>query len=114
VDSSEFFSTEKDTSPWGTSETTRLNTELLDQIAGASSSTRSDLELAKALAELTHDEYRKYGTNGSELDTAEARKLLTTLKAVLARVGMRNVEFGFRDLKVGTAARTGDRLGHAA
>ncbi|MGN6577460.1 MAG: abortive infection family protein [Nocardioides sp.] len=99
MDSSEFFSTEKDTSPWGTGETTRLHTELLDQIAAAPSSTWSDLELAKALTELTHDEYQKYGTNGSELDNAEARKLLTTLKAVLARVGMRKVEFGFRDFE---------------
>ena len=99
VDSSEFFSTEKDTSPWGTSETTRLHTELLDQIAAAPSSTWSDLELAKALTELAHDEYQKYGTNGSELDNGEARKLLTTLKAVLARIGMRNVEFGFRDFE---------------
>lgn len=97
VDSSEFFITEKDTSPWGTSETTRLHTELLDQIAAAPSSTWSDLEVSKALAELTHDEYQKYGTNGSELDNAEARKLLATLKAVLARIGMRNVELGFRD-----------------
>lgn len=97
VDSSEFFITEKDTSPWGTSETTQLHTELLDQLAAAPSSPWSDLEVAKALAELTHDEYQKYGTNGSELDNAEARKLLTTLKAVLTRIGMRNVEFGFRD-----------------
>lgn len=99
VDSSEFFIIEKDTSPWGTSETMRLHTELLDQIATAPSSTWSDPEVAMALAELTHDEYQKYGTNGSGLDNAEARKLLTTLKAVLARIGMRNVEFGFRDFE---------------
>lgn len=99
MESSEFFITEKDTSPWGTSETMRLHTELLDQIAAAPSPTWSDLEVAKALAELTHDEYQKYGTNGSELDNAEARKLLTTLKAVLARVGMRSVEPGFRDFE---------------
>lgn len=99
VDTSEFFITEKDTSPWGTRETTRLHTELLDQIAAAPSSTWSDLEVAKALAELTHDEYQKYGTNGSELDNTEARKLLTTLRAVLARIGMRSVELGFRDFE---------------
>lgn len=99
VDSNEFFVTEKESSPWGTSETTRLQTELLDQLAAAPSSTWSDPEVARALAELTHDEYQKYGTNGSELDNAEARKLLTTLKAVLARIGMRNVEFGFRDFE---------------
>ena len=97
MDSSEFFSTEKDAGSWGTSETARLRTELLDKIAAAPSSTWSDLELAKALAELTHDEYQKYGTSGSDLDNAEARKLLATLKAVLARAGMRNVDFGFRD-----------------
>lgn len=72
---------------------------MLDQIAATPSSTWSDLELGKALTELTHDEYQKYGTNGSELDNTEGRKLLTTLKAVLARVGMRNVEFGFRDFE---------------
>ncbi|MFN8190986.1 MAG: abortive infection family protein [Nocardioidaceae bacterium] len=99
MDSSEFFTTEKDTSPWGTSETTQLHTGLLDQLAAAPSSIWSDLEVAKALTELTHDEYQKYGTNGSELDNAEARKLLTTLKAVLARIGMRSVEFGFRDFE---------------
>jgi hypothetical protein len=99
VDSSEFFTTEKDTSPWGTSETMRLRTELLDQLAAAPSSTWPDLEVARALAELAHDEYQKYGTNGSELDNAEARKLLITLKAVLARIGLRNVEFGFRDFE---------------
>lgn len=43
VDSSEFFTTEKDTSPWGTSETTQLHTGLLDQLAAAPSSTWSDL-----------------------------------------------------------------------
>ena len=99
VDSSEFFTTEQDTSPWGTGEVTRLHTELLDQLATAPSSTWSDLEVAKALAELSHDEYQKYGTRGSELDNAEARKLLTTLKAVLARIGMRSVDFGFRDFE---------------
>ncbi|MFT3872664.1 MAG: abortive infection family protein [Nocardioides sp.] len=97
MDSSEFFITETDSSPWGTSETTRLHTELLDQLVVGPSSTWSDIEVAKALAELTHDEYQKYGTSGSELDNAEARKLLTSMKAVLARIGMRNVEFGFRD-----------------
>ena len=97
VDSSDFFITEKDASSWGTSETTRLHTELLDQIATAPDPTWPDLEVAVALAELAHDEYQKHGTNGSELGNAEARKLLTTLKAVLARVGIRNVEFGFRD-----------------
>ena len=73
MDSSEFFTTEKDTSPWGTSETTQLHTGLLDQLAAAPSSIWSDLEVAKALTELTHDEYQKYGTNGSELDRTVAR-----------------------------------------
>lgn len=99
VDSDEFFTTVKKTSPWGTSETTRLHTELLDQLAVAQSSNWSDLEVARALAELTHDEYQKYGTRGSELDNAESRKLLATLKTVLARIGIRHVEFGFRDFE---------------
>lgn len=99
MDSGEFFITEKDSNSWETSEKTRLHIELLDQIAAAPSQTWSDLELAKALTELTHDEYQKYGTNGTELDNVEARKLLTTLKAVLARVGIRSVELGFRDFE---------------
>lgn len=97
VDTSELFITEMDPGPWGMSETTRLHTELLDQLAAASSPIWSDLEVAKSLTELTQDEYQKHGTNGSELSNADARKLLTTLKAVLARVGVRDVEFGFRD-----------------
>lgn len=51
VDSSEFFATGQDTSPWGTGEVTRLHTELLDQLAAAPSSAWSDLEVAKALAD---------------------------------------------------------------
>jgi hypothetical protein len=99
VDSSEFFIHETDASPWGTTESTRLHTEMLDQIATAPNPSWPDREVAKALAELAHDEYQKFGTNGSELDNVEARKLLASLKAVLGRVGIRNIDFGFRDFE---------------
>lgn len=99
VDSGEFFTAVKGPDPWGSTEETRLHTQLLDQIAAAPSSTWSDPEVAKTLAELAHDEYQGYGTSGSELNNAESRKLLRTLKAVMARIGIDNGAFEFRDFE---------------
>jgi hypothetical protein len=59
--------------------------------------TRSDVEVAVALARLTHEEYELYGTDGSQqLTNEQAREALLTLGAVVDRL---NVQFDapFRD-----------------
>ena len=77
-------------SPWGPSESVEvLNEDLLKRLRMSPSSDHLDIEVAVALARFAHDEYEKFGTDGSQrLTDAQSRDVLRTLLRVVTRLGI--------------------------
>lgn len=67
-----------------------LNDALVEQVHAGPIPGRTDVEAAVALARLVHDEYEKRGTdNSSQLTVEQSRGVMTALRTVLGRVGIR-------------------------
>lgn len=87
--SEDFFGPEPP--PWA-DQSRDLDQELIDALLRGPVDGRRDLDVAIALAELVHDEFRAFGTSGGErLDNGQSRAVLRALQTVLKRVG--GVEF---------------------
>lgn len=76
--------------PWGPSVSVEvLNEDLLKRLRLSPSSDHPDIEVAVALARFAHDEYEKFGTDGSQrLTDAQSRDVLRTLLRVVVRLGI--------------------------
>jgi hypothetical protein len=75
-----------------------LNVSLVEQLRLAPIPGASDLEAAIALARVLHEEFARFGTDGSQqLTDQEARDALQSLRSVLKRLGVK-FDPPFRDL----------------
>ena len=78
--------------------TRHINEELLAELRRRPLPDRTDIEVAVPLARLVHDDLQKYGTGGgNELDDDQMREALQALRAVIARLGIDDLDVPFRD-----------------
>jgi hypothetical protein len=76
----------------------KFNLDLLRQVRTGPISSAGDVEVAVALTRLVHDDLEAFGTGGGEeLSENDMREELTTLRALLIRVGLSECEVPFRD-----------------
>jgi hypothetical protein len=76
----------------------KFNLDLLRQVRTGAISSAGDVEVAVALTRLVHDDLEAFGTGGGEeLSENDMREALTTLRALLLRVGLSELEVPFRD-----------------
>jgi hypothetical protein len=85
--------------PWGGKPTTSrvLDEQLLLDIASGPVASRSDIELAVALARFAHEEFEGHGTGGADISQDDSVLVMRALKAVLARLGVPTFTPPFRD-----------------
>lgn len=76
-----------------------LDSDRLERLLRAPDSDHTDLEVAVALARLTHTEYEGYGTSGSDRTNEESRLLMRALQAVLRRLQVATFAPPFRDFE---------------
>ncbi len=78
----------------------KFNLALLRQVRTGPVSSAGDVEIAVALTRLVHDDLEAFGTGGGEeLSETEMREALTTLRALLIRLGLPQFEIPFRDYR---------------
>lgn len=85
---------------WGgpsTSTEQVLNEQLVLDITRGPIPPRSDIEVAVALARLTHEQFEGHGTGGANISQEESVILMRGLKTVLSRLGVTTFDPPFRD-----------------
>jgi len=83
---------------WATSISEVLDEDLLRRLLVSPSPDHPDIEVCVALTRLAHDEFEKYGTDGTErLTNSQSRDVLRTLRTVLVRLGITGFNPAFSD-----------------
>jgi hypothetical protein len=96
--SEDFFFRQEDRVLGGIAIRTVLNEELLRHLLAAPSPDYPDIEVAVALTRLVHDEYEKFGTDGSEILTeSQSREVMRTLRVILKRINIDDFGPPYRD-----------------
>ncbi|MEN8671781.1 abortive infection family protein [Nocardioides sp.] len=75
-----------------------IDLQLLEAVRSGRLEGHSDTDVAIALADLAHEEYMRFGTDGAQkLDNVGSGALLRALVTVAERAGLRDIRFPFRD-----------------
>lgn len=96
----EFWTVSEVPDPWGgtsTSTSQSLDENLLVALTRGPIDSRTDLEIAVALARFAHQEYEGHGTSGAGITQDESVIVTRALKAVLTRIGITTFDPPFRD-----------------
>lgn len=94
----DFFTDEVSDGPWSQVVTTVLDSRLVERIGQSPLPEHPDIEVAVALAHLTHDQFEIWGTSKEgTVGNENSRLLLSSLSRVLKRLGVEIFEPPFRD-----------------
>lgn len=73
---------------WGDPSTPRLNQSLLQAIKSGPLTQNTDIEVAQELISVVHQEYEKYGTEGTSLPESDIELAQKTLQVLLGRLSI--------------------------